>query len=80
MCYAIIKWVTIKKKGYSPRSVYIKKRNCYTAVKFLVQKTTMKYSKEGSRVFVPYQYDEITTENIKEACKTFFCDHHLLIF
>ena len=40
----------------------------------------MKYSKEGSRVFVPYQYDKITTENIKEACKTFFCDHHLLIF
>ena len=38
----------------------------------------MKYSKEAQRVFVPYQYDELTTENIKEACKTFFCDHHFL--
>ena len=39
------------------------------------KKTTMKYSKEGPRVFVPYQYDEITLENIKEACKTFFHEH-----
>ena len=39
------------------------------------KKTTMKYSKESPRVFVPYQYDEITLENIKEACKTFFHEH-----
>ena len=38
----------------------------------------MRYSKECPRLFVPYQYDEITTEIIKEACKTFFCNHHLL--
>ena len=36
------------------------------------KKTTMKYSKERPTVFVPYQYDDITIENIKEACRTFF--------
>ena len=35
----------------------------------------MKYWKEGPRVFVPYQYDKIAIENIKEACKTFFREH-----
>ena len=37
----------------------------------------MRYSKEGPRVFVPYQYDEITIENIIEACEISFCQHHL---
>ena len=37
----------------------------------------MKYSKEGSRVFVPYQYDEMTIENIKEVCKTFYSENSL---
>ena len=40
------------------------------------KKTTMKYLKEGPRVFMPFQSNEIIIENIKEACKTFFHKHH----
>ena len=38
-----------------------------------LKKSLMNYSKEGPRVFMPY--DETTIENIKEACKTFFRKH-----
>ena len=31
----------------------------------------MDYSKEGPRIFVQYQYDKITIENVNEVCKTF---------
>ena len=37
----------------------------------------MKNSREGPWLFVPYQYDEVTIENIKDACKTFFHEHRL---
>ena len=36
----------------------------------------MKYLKEGPRIFMPFQSNEIIIENIKEACKTFFHKHH----
>ena len=36
------------------------------------KKTTMKYIKEGPRVFVPYKYEEITIANMKGACKIYF--------
>ena len=44
-----------------------KKRNGCTVSSSEPKQTRMKYSKEGSRVFVPYQYDEMTIENIKEV-------------
>ena len=54
-----------------------KKRNCCTVSSSEPKQTRMKYSKEGSRVFVPYQYDEMTIENIKEVCKTFSSENGL---
>ena len=30
--------------------------------------TTMKYSREGPRDFVPFEYEEVTIDNIKKAC------------
>ena len=60
------------------RSVDIaKKGKCCTVSSFEHKKIRMKYSKEGSRVFVPYQYDEMTIENIKEVCKTFYSENSL---
>ena len=60
------------------RSVDIaKKGKCCTVSSFEHKKIRMKYSKEGSRVFVPYQYDEMTIENIKEVCKTFYSENRL---
>ena len=60
------------------RSVDIaKKGKCCTVSSFEHKKIRMKYSKEGSRVFVPYQYDEMTIENIKEVCKTFYSENGL---
>ena len=34
--------------------------------------TTMKFTREGSREFVEYNYDEILLENIKQACTQHF--------
>ena len=60
------------------RSVDIaKKGKCCTVSSFEHKKIRMKYSKEGSRVFVPYQYDEMTIENIREVCKTFSSENGL---
>ena len=30
--------------------------------------TTTKYSREGPRGFVPFEYEEVTIDNIKKAC------------
>ena len=32
----------------------------------------MKYGKEGPREFVPYEFDEVTLENIKIACRAHY--------
>ena len=34
--------------------------------------TTMKYSREGPRDFVPFEYEEETIDNIKKACQKHF--------
>ena len=33
---------------------------------------SMKYAKQGPREFVPFEYSEITLENIKRACKVHY--------
>ena len=35
----------------------------------------MKYSREGPRDFVPFEYAEITIDNIKKACQKHFKEH-----
>ena len=37
--------------------------------------TTMKYSQEGPRDFVPFEYEEVTIDNIKKACQKHFKEH-----
>ena len=37
--------------------------------------TTMKYSREGPRDFVPFEYEEVTIDNIKKACQKHFKEH-----
>ena len=57
--------------------ILLKKESVVQCHGLSLKKTRMKYSKEGSRVFVPYQYDEMTIENIKEVCKTFSSENGL---
>ena len=35
----------------------------------------MKYSQEPPRDFVPFEYEEVTTDNIKNACQKLFKEH-----
>ena len=35
----------------------------------------MKYSREGPRDFVPFEYEEVTIDNIKKACQKHFKEH-----
>ena len=35
----------------------------------------MKYSREGSRDFVPFEYEEVAIGNIKKACQKHFKEH-----
>ena len=35
----------------------------------------MKYSREGPRDFVQFEYEEVTIENIKKACQKHFKEH-----
>ena len=37
--------------------------------------TTMKYSREGPRDFVWFEYEEVTIDNIKKACQKHFKEH-----
>ena len=37
--------------------------------------TTMKYSREGPRDFVPFEYEEVTIDNIKKTCQKHFKEH-----
>ena len=37
--------------------------------------TTMKYSQEEPRDFVPFEYEEVTIDHIKEACQKHFKEH-----
>ena len=37
--------------------------------------TTMKYSREGPRDFVPFEYEDVTIDNIKKACQKHFKEH-----
>ena len=37
--------------------------------------TTMKYSREGSRDFVPFEYEEVAIGNIKKSCQKHFKEH-----
>ena len=37
--------------------------------------TTMKYSREGPRDFVPFEYEEVTIDSIKKACQKHFKEH-----
>ena len=37
--------------------------------------STMKYSREGPRDFVPFEYEEVTIDNIKKACQKHFKEH-----
>ena len=37
--------------------------------------TTMKYSREGPRDFVLFEYEEVTIDNIKKACQKHFKEH-----
>ena len=37
--------------------------------------TTMKYSREGPRDFFPFEYEEVTIDNIKKACQKHFKEH-----
>ena len=37
--------------------------------------TTMKYSREGPRDFVWFEYEEVTIDNIKKACQKHFNVH-----
>ena len=37
--------------------------------------TTMKYSREGRRDFVPSEYEEVTIDNIKNTCQNHFKEH-----
>ena len=66
-------WVAIHGEAF----IYIKKEIVVQLISSELKKTTVKYSKEGPRIFVPYHYDEITIENIVEPCEIFFCQHHL---
>ena len=49
----------------------IKKKNVSTEPK----PTTMKYTREGPRDFVPFEYEEVTIDNIKKACQKQFKEH-----
>ena len=55
-----------QKKGF-----LIKKKNVSTEPK----PTTMKYTREGPRDFVPFEYEEVTIDNIKKACQKQFKEH-----
>ena len=35
----------------------------------------MKYSREGPRDFVPFEYEDVTIDNIKKACQKHFKEH-----
>ena len=35
----------------------------------------MKYSREGPRDFFPFEYEEVTIDNIKKACQKHFKEH-----
>ena len=35
----------------------------------------MKYSREGPRDFIPFEYEEVTIDNIKKACQKHFKEH-----
>ena len=55
------------------------KDNIFPKKELIVQKlssepktTTMKFTREGPREFVEYNYDEILLENIKQACTQHF--------
>ena len=55
------------------------KENILSKKELIVQKltsepkpTTKKFTREGPREFVQYNYDEILLENIKEACTQHF--------
>ena len=37
--------------------------------------TTIKYSREGPRDFVPFEYEEVTIDSIKKACQKHFKEH-----
>ena len=37
--------------------------------------TTMKYSRERQRDFVPFEYEEVTIDNINKACQKHFKEH-----
>ena len=37
--------------------------------------TTMKYSREGPRDLVPFEYEGVTIDNIKKACQKHFKEH-----
>ena len=37
--------------------------------------TTVKYSREGPKDFVLFEYEEVTIDNIKNTCQKYFKEH-----
>ena len=57
-----------KKKKPEEENILAKKELIVQKLSSEPKTTTMKFTREGPREFVEYNYDEILLENIKEAC------------
>ena len=74
-------WKNFKKKMTEKRGskkntsgVKILEEECVTVQRLSAEVSgkAQKYTRVGAREFVPFEYDEVTVENIKRACLSHF--------
>ena len=64
--------MTDKKKKPGEENILSKKELIVQKLSSEPKPATMKFTREGPREFVEYNYDEILLQNIKEACTQHF--------